>query len=50
MPYTTGEYDFIGFNFDNPILKDRNIRQAIAYAIDKEGLIEGIYLNNAEEA
>ncbi len=50
MPYTTGEYDFIGFNFDNPILKDRNIRQAIAYAIDKEGIIEGIYLNNAEEA
>lgn len=48
--YTTNEYDFIGFNFDNPILKDRNVRQAIAYCINKESFIESIYLNNAEEA
>lgn len=48
--YTTNIYDFIGFNFNNSILKDRNVRQAIAYAVDKEGIIEGIYLNNAEEA
>lgn len=50
MAYTTGAYDFIGFNFNNSILKDRNVRQAIAYAVDKESIIEGIYLNNAEEA
>ncbi len=48
--YTTGEYDFIGFNFNNEILKDRNIRQAIAYAVDKDSIIEGIYLGNAEKA
>ncbi len=50
VSYTTGEYDFIGFNFNNKILSDRNVRQAIAYAVDKKGIIEGIYLNNAEEA
>lgn len=49
-PYKTNEYDFIGFNFNNEILKDRNVRQAIAYAIDKDSLIEGIYLGNAEKA
>ncbi|GFI62162.1 oligopeptide-binding protein AppA [Clostridiales bacterium] len=48
--YTTGEYDFIGFNFNNGILSDRNVRQAIAYAVNKEEIIEGIYLGNAEEA
>lgn len=48
--YTTGEYDFIGFNFNNRILSDRNVRQAIAYAVDKDSIIEGIYLENAEEA
>lgn len=48
--YRTNEYDFIGFNFNNPILQDRNVRQAIAYAIDKDSLIEGVYLNNAEKA
>ena len=29
---------------------ERNVRQAIAYAVDKKSIIEGIYLNNAEEA
>lgn len=48
--YTTNEYDFIGFNFNNEILKDRNVRQAIAYAIDNDSIIEGIYLGNAEKA
>jgi peptide/nickel transport system substrate-binding protein len=48
--YKTNEYDFIGFNFNNEILKDRNVRQAIAYAIDKDSIIEGIYLGNAEKA
>ncbi|MDD5945618.1 MAG: peptide ABC transporter substrate-binding protein [Clostridia bacterium] len=48
--YTTNEYDFIGFNFNNSILAERNVRQAIAYAVDKKSIIEGIYLNNAEEA
>ncbi|MCD8036066.1 MAG: peptide ABC transporter substrate-binding protein [Clostridiales bacterium] len=50
VSYTTGEYDFIGFNFNNSILKDRNVRQTIAYAVDKDSIIEGIYLDNAEEA
>ena len=50
VSYRTNEYDFIGFNFNNSILSDRNVRQAIAYSIDKDSMIEAIYLGDAEEA
>ena len=49
VSYRTNEYDFIGFNFNNSILSDRNVRQAIAYSIDKDSMIEAIYLGDAEE-
>lgn len=43
-------YDFLGFNFENEILKNKNIRKAVAYAAPVENIIEGVYLSNAVKA
>lgn len=48
--YVTNIYDFIGFNFNNKIFSDRNIRQAVAYSVDEDNIINSIYLGNAEKA
>ncbi|MFW6015007.1 MAG: peptide ABC transporter substrate-binding protein [bacterium] len=45
--YTSYYYDFIGFNFNNPILNDINVRKAIAYGINREEIISNIFLNHA---
>lgn len=50
VSYITNVYDFIGFNFNNAVFMDRNIRQAIAYSLDIQNIIDGIYLGNAERA
>jgi peptide/nickel transport system substrate-binding protein len=38
MPVLT--VHFVGFNFENPLLRDRNLRLACNYAIDKHALVE----------
>lgn len=45
--YVSNELEFIGFNFNNEILGDRRIRQAICYAIDREEIVKHIYLGAA---
>ena len=45
--YNTTDYDFIGFNFKNEILRDKNVRKAIAYAVPKNDIAEVIYLSSA---
>lgn len=45
--YVTNSYNFIGINFNNSILNDKTLRQALAYAIPKEKIIEEIYLGHA---
>jgi len=44
--YITSYYDFIGLNFNKPLFQDKNLRKAIAYAIDRETLLENQYLNH----
>ncbi|AKL94924.1 ABC-type dipeptide transport system, periplasmic component [Clostridium aceticum] len=44
--YVSHDYEFLGFNFRNPLLQDKNIRQAIAYGIDRHKLINNIYLGH----
>ena len=39
-PFT--QYRQIGFNLNNPILKDVRVRQALAYAIDQQELIDNV--------
>jgi len=43
-------YSYIGFNMKDPILAHRKVRWAIGYAIDREGIIEGLLHNLATPA
>jgi peptide/nickel transport system substrate-binding protein len=36
---SSNNYTYLGFNLRDPILKDRRVRQAIAHAVDQQGLI-----------
>ncbi len=45
--FNTNGYDFIGFNFTNPILNDKNVRKAVAYCVPKTDILKVIYLSNA---
>jgi len=42
--YLSFAYTYLGFNLLDPKFKDRLVRQAIAFAIDKEEIIEGVLL------
>lgn len=48
--YITNYYDFIGFNFDHSLFQDKRLRQAIAYSIPKERIINEQYLGHAVAA
>ena len=41
---------YLGVNMDDPLLKDVRIRQAIAYAIDREAIIRDVLLGQAKTA
>lgn len=43
-------YEFIGINFRKDILNNINIRKAIAYSIDREKIVNNIYLGHATVA
>lgn len=48
-PITSGELEYIGFNFSNPLLKKKKIRKAIAYCINNKEIIQDNYGNSAKE-
>ncbi len=37
-------YDYLGYNLTNPLFKDKRVRQALSYAIDQKGIIQGVLL------
>lgn len=43
-------YAYIGFNFEDPILARREVRQALAYATDRETLVKYLLRNQARLA
>ncbi|SHJ21671.1 peptide/nickel transport system substrate-binding protein [Geosporobacter subterraneus DSM 17957] len=45
--YVTQEFEFLGYNFRKELLQNKNLRQAIAYGIDRQALINDIYLGHA---
>ena len=42
--YPAFSYTYLGFNFKSPLFQDKKVRQAIAYAIDKDEIIDGVLL------
>ena len=48
--YLSFSYTYLGFNLQNPMFADRRVRQALAHAVDKGELIEGILLGLGQEA
>ncbi len=43
-------YSYIGFNLEDPILKKRSVREAIAHAVDREAVIRYLLKGTAHEA
>ena len=42
--YPAFSYGYLGFNLKRPLFQDQRVRQALAYAIDKEEIVEGVLL------
>lgn len=45
--YPTRFFEFMAFNFSSPDIQDKQIRQAIAYAIDRREIVSFTYVNHA---
>ncbi len=48
--YPANAYTYLGFNHKDPRFADRRVRQAIAHAINKRELIDGVLLGLGREA
>jgi peptide/nickel transport system substrate-binding protein len=48
--YLSFAYTYLGYNLRKPMFADRRVRQAIAYAVNKQEIIDGIMLGLAKEA
>ena len=46
--FDAGIYDFIGFQFQDSLFTDRNLRQAVAYVVPRAYLFESVYLQYAD--
>lgn len=42
--YLAASYTYLGYNLKCPLFKDKRVRQAISYAINKEEIIDGVLL------
>ena len=42
--YPANGYTFLGYNMRQPLFQDIKVRQALSYAIDRQGIIDGIVL------
>ncbi len=42
--YLNFGYTYLGYNLNRPLFKDKRIRQALSYAINKQELIDGVLL------
>ncbi len=40
--YLAFSYTYLGYNLKHPFFKDKRVRQAISYAIDKEEIVKGV--------
>ena len=42
--YLAFAYNYMGYNLNNPLFADKKVRQAIAHAIDKQGIVHGVLM------
>ena len=42
--YLSFAYTYLGYNLKNPLFKDKRVRQAISYAVNKDEIISGVLL------
>jgi ABC-type oligopeptide transport system substrate-binding subunit len=50
LSYNNGRTAYLSYNFTNKVLSNKNIRQAISSAIDRESLIKGVLKNESTVA
>jgi len=48
--YLSFSYVYLGYNLTKPLFADRRVRQAIAYAVDKNEILEGVLMGLGKEA
>lgn len=48
--YLSFSYTYLGYNLKNPLFADKRVRQAIAYSINKDEIIDGVLLGLGKEA
>ena len=48
--YTAFNYTYLGFRLSHPFFADRKVRQAIAHAVNKKELVEGVLFGLGQEA
>ncbi len=48
--YLSFSYTYLGYNLNHPLFKDKRVRQAISYAINKEEIIKGALFGLGEIA
>ncbi|MBF0281441.1 MAG: peptide-binding protein [Zetaproteobacteria bacterium] len=46
--YTAPVYTYLGFNLKRPMFADQRVREAMAYAIDRQELVDGVLLGEGE--
>ncbi|MCE5263482.1 MAG: peptide-binding protein [Deltaproteobacteria bacterium] len=48
--YLSCAYTYMGYNLKNPLFADKRVRQAIAYAVNREEIIDGVLLGLGKPA
>jgi peptide/nickel transport system substrate-binding protein len=48
--YLSFAYTYLGYNLKNPLFIDKRVRQAIAYAVNREEIIDGVLLGLGKPA
>jgi len=48
--YPAFAYTYLGFNLKNPLFKEKKVRQAITYAINKKEIVDGVLLGLGKPA
>lgn len=48
--FTSNEVEILAYNFKNTILMDRRVRQAIAYVIDQDEIIDTVYFGTGTKS